>query len=53
MGRDGPASDTMAGVIVDQAIYVDGIRRPCGDLSDVLGALRTAGSAGDFLWIGL
>ena len=53
MGRDGPASDTMAGVIVDQAIYVDGIRRPCGDLSDELGALRTAGSAGDFLWIGL
>ena len=43
----------MAGVIVDQAIYVDGIRRPCGDLSDELGALRTAGSAGDFLWIGL
>ena len=43
----------MAGVIVDRAIYVDGERRPCGDLSDELAALREAGSPGSFLWIGL
>ena len=40
-------------VIVDQAIYVDGARRPCGDLSDELAALRADGTPGDFLWIGL
>ena len=43
----------MALVIVDQAIYVDGERRPCGDLSDELAALRARGAPGDFLWIGL
>ena len=40
-------------MIVDQALYVGGERRPCGDLSDELAALREAGSKGDFLWIGL
>ncbi len=41
-------------MIVDQAIYRDGRRHGCGDLSDELEALR-AGAAGDdgFLWIGL
>jgi magnesium transporter len=43
----------MALVIVDQALYVEGARRPCGDLSDELAALRAAGAPGDFLWIGL
>ena len=43
----------MALVIVDKAIYVDGERRPCGDLSDELDALRDGGSPGSFLWIGL
>ena len=43
----------MAHVIVDQAIYVDGERRPCGDLSDELAALRRDGAPGSFLWIGL
>jgi magnesium transporter len=38
-------------VIVDQAIYRDGDRYECGDLSDELAALR-AGAEG-FLWIGL
>ena len=40
-------------VIVDQALYVDGARRPCGDLSDELAALRAEGTPGNFLWIGL
>jgi magnesium transporter len=43
----------MACVIVDQALYVEGSRRPCGDLSDELLALRAKGAPGDFLWIGL
>ena len=43
----------MSHVIVDQALYLDGQRRPCGDLSDDLAALREAGAPGDFLWIGL
>jgi magnesium transporter len=43
----------MAVVIVDQALYVEGARRPCGDLSDELAALRAAGTSGDFMWIGL
>jgi magnesium transporter len=43
----------MAGVIMDQAIYVGGVRRPCGDLSDELADLRASGGPGDFLWIGL
>jgi len=37
-------------VIVDQAVYRDGRRRPCGDLSDELEGLRalveTGGGAG-------
>ena len=40
-------------MIVDQAVYRDGRRRPCGDLSDELEALRTGGHPQDFLWIGL
>ncbi|HEX5524898.1 MAG TPA: magnesium/cobalt transporter CorA [Pedococcus sp.] len=40
-------------MIVDQAVYRDGRRRPCGDLSDELEALRTGGRPQDFLWIGL
>ncbi len=40
-------------VIMDQALYIDGERLPCGDLSDELAALRAAGRSGDFLWIGL
>jgi magnesium transporter len=40
-------------VIVDQALYVDGARHPCGDLSDELAALRAEGAPGSFLWIGL
>ncbi len=43
----------MALVIVDKAIYVDGQRGPCGDLSDELAVLRNDGSPGSFLWIGL
>lgn len=41
-------------MIVDQAVYVDGRRHPCGDLSDELAALRDQPpEAGAFLWIGL
>ena len=40
-------------MIVDQAIYRDGQRRPCGDLSDELEGLRVGGDPHDFLWIGL
>lgn len=40
-------------MIVDRAIYVDGQRRPCGDLSDELASLREADDPGSFLWIGL
>ena len=47
------ACTTMAHVIVDSALYVDGDRRPCGDLSDELAKLRASGGPGDFLWIGL
>ena len=43
----------MAFVIVDRALYVEGRRLPCGDLSDELAVLRETGSPGDFLWIGL
>ena len=43
----------MALVIVDKAIYVDGDRLPCGDLSEELAVLRHDGSTGNFLWIGL
>ncbi len=38
-------------MIVDQAIYRQGRRHPCGDLSDELAALRAGGDG--FLWIGL
>ncbi|MDN5791009.1 MAG: magnesium and cobalt transport protein CorA [Micrococcales bacterium] len=38
-------------MIVDQAIYRDGRRHPCGDLGADLDALRTG--AEGFLWIGL
>jgi magnesium transporter len=41
------------GVIVDQAVYMDGARHDCGDLSDELAALRALGAPGNFLWIGL
>jgi len=43
--------DDMRDVIVDQAVYRDGHRKPCGDLSDELDLLRRA-EAG-FIWIGL
>ncbi len=36
---------------MDQAIYRQGRRQPCGDLSDELAALRQGGEG--FLWIGL
>ena len=38
---------------MDQALYLDGRRTPCGDLSDELAAIRATGGPGDFLWIGL
>ncbi len=40
-------------MIVDSALYLDGRRAPCGDLSDELAAIRATGAPGDFLWIGL
>lgn len=40
-------------MIMDQAVYRDGRRQPCGDLSDELDALRTSGDSSGFLWIGL
>jgi magnesium transporter len=40
-------------VIVDRALYVDGERRPCGELGDALRSLRDRGEDGSFLWIGL
>ena len=40
-------------MIVDQAIYRDGVRKPCGDLSDALDELRAEAASHDFLWIGL
>ena len=41
----------MLAVIVDQAMYVDGVRLSPGDLSDELATLRA--SASGFMWIGL
>jgi len=38
-------------VIVDQAVYRDGVRQACGDLSDDLTSLRDDDNG--FLWIGL
>jgi magnesium transporter len=40
-------------VIVDQAIYRDATRQPCGDLREALDALRTGDDPHAFLWIGL
>ncbi|MFW5469548.1 magnesium and cobalt transport protein CorA [Knoellia sp. CPCC 206435] len=40
-------------MIVDKALYRDGVRTSCGDLSDELDAMRASGAADDFLWIGL
>jgi magnesium transporter len=40
-------------VIVDQAIYREGRRLPCGDLSDALDGLRAGDDPRAFLWIGL
>ena len=38
-------------VIVDQAVYRDGLRMRCGDLGDELESLRRRGQG--FLWVGL
>lgn len=43
----------MARVIIDKALYRDGRRESCGDLSDELDTLRSGGTSTDFLWIGL
>lgn len=43
----------MACVIVDRAVYEDGHRRDCGDLSDELARLRAVGDPTSFLWIGV
>jgi magnesium transporter len=43
----------MARVIVDKALYREGRRESCGDLSDELDRMRRSGSPHDFLWIGL
>ena len=40
-------------MIVDQAIYRDGVREQCGDLSDALDSLRGGHDPHAFLWIGL
>ena len=40
-------------MIVDQAVYRDGQRTSCADLSDELEALRSSGDPRGFLWIGL
>ena len=46
-----PIRDDILPVIVDQAMYVDGVRLSPGDLSDELATLRA--SASGFMWIGL
>ena len=51
-GRGGTGSHNGL-VIIDQALYRDGRRRPCGDLSDELAGLRADPDPGAFLWIGL
>jgi len=43
--------DDISVVIVDQAVYRDGHRIPCGDLSEELETLRRADHG--FIWIGL
>ncbi|CAN7436985.1 magnesium and cobalt transport protein CorA [Knoellia sp. LjRoot47] len=40
-------------MIIDKALYRQGRRDTCGDLSDELDAIRATGSATDFIWIGL
>ena len=40
-------------MIVDKALYRQGVRQPCGDLSDDLNRLADDGAHGDFLWVGL
>ena len=40
-------------VIVDQAVYAQGQRHPCGDLSNELDQLRAAGDRSSYVWIGL
>ncbi|MEO6020297.1 MAG: magnesium and cobalt transport protein CorA [Knoellia sp.] len=40
-------------MIIDKALYRDGKRGSCGDLSDELDSLRNEGADTDFLWIGL
>ena len=40
-------------MIMDQAVYRDGRRQPCGDLSDELDGLRASSDRSGFLWIGL
>ena len=43
----------MSAVIVDQAVYRDGKRRPCEDLSDELARIRADEDSSSFIWIGL
>lgn len=43
----------MARVIIDKALYRNGRRGSCGDLSDELDSLRDDGDPNAFLWIGL
>jgi magnesium transporter len=38
---------------MDQAVYREGRRQPCGDLSDELDGLRASADRSGFLWIGL
>ena len=40
-------------MIVDQALYIGGHRRPCDSLDGDLTALRTGAGEDDFLWVGL
>jgi magnesium transporter len=46
-----PNRDDIGDVIVDQAVYREGRRMPCGDLSDELERVRRADHG--FIWIGL
>ncbi len=39
--------------MIDKALYRDGLRQPCGDVSDALAALGRDGGVGDFVWVGL
>lgn len=40
-------------MIVDKAVYRNGHREECADLSDALDHVRAEGGTADFLWIGL